>query len=116
MFEAYTAAQYRALDDAAFETRKSYIVDLMSGVEELPEEVTDEMLFAEADLIEVDTNRRNKAAALRDQTVAKVVASAKTVETNANESKQERGFKAVSEGRYVESSEYRSALAKLCYL
>lgn len=110
MFETYTAAQYRALDDAAFEQRKSEVIDLMNA-DTLPEGVTDDMLFAEADLIEADVKRRNAYVALRNAKVASVVKEAKVVETSAPQ-KRESGFKAVSEGTFTNSREYRQALAK----
>lgn len=111
MFEAYNAEQYRALDDAAFELRKSEVIDLMNA-ETLPEGVTDEMLYAEADLIEADTKRRNKAVALRNAKVEKVIETAKTVEATPTPQVRESGFKAVSEARYTDTAEYRKALAK----
>ena len=110
MFETFNAAQYRALDDAAFEQRKSQVIELMSA-ETLPEGITDEMLYAEADLIEADTERRNKAVALRNAKVEKVIETAPVVETTKVE-KRESGFKAVSEARYTDTAEYRKALAK----
>ncbi len=110
MFETYNAAQYRALDDAAFEQRKSQIIELMSA-EELPEGVTDEMLYAEADLIEADTERRNRSVALRNAKVNSVVAAAKPLEVNEPQ-KRASGFQVVSEENFIESKEYRTALAK----
>ena len=110
MFETFNAAQYRALDDAAFEQRKSQVIELMSA-ETLPEGVTDEMLYAEADLIEADTQRRNKAVALRKAKVEKVVEAAPVVESNKPAEKRESGFKAVSEASFTDSIEYRRALA-----
>ena len=110
MFEAYTAEQYRALDDKAFEARRSQVIDLMEA-ETLPEGVTDEMLAAEADLIAADVERRNKRAALRNAKLAQVVTEAKVVETNEPAPVQERsGFQAVSEARFDESIDYRRAL------
>lgn len=110
MFETFNAAQYRALDDAAFEQRKSQVIELMSA-ETLPEGITDEMLYAEADLIEADTERRNKAVALRNAKVEKVIETAPVVETTKVE-KRESGFKAVSEESFTDSIDYRRALAR----
>lgn len=110
MFEAYSAEQYRALDDAAFELRKSEVIDLMNA-ETLPEGVTDEMLYAEADLIEADTKRRNKAVALRNAKVEKVIENAKVIDSTPAPQVRESGFKAVSEVPFTESIEYRRALA-----
>ena len=59
MFETYTAAQYRGLSQEDFVARQNEVVDLMSA-EELPEGVTDEMLYAEADLIDEALNRRSR--------------------------------------------------------
>lgn len=75
MFETYTAAQYRALDDEKFAARKQEVKDLLSA-ETLPEGVTDEALFAEADLIEADENRRSRAASIRTNDLSAVKAGA----------------------------------------
>ena len=108
MFETYTAAQYRGLSHEDFVARQQEVVDLMSA-EELPEGVTDEMLYAEADLIKREADRRNRAVQLRNTQVQAVTSGAgRTVATNEP---QQRGFQAVSEGNYLESEEYRRALA-----
>jgi hypothetical protein len=107
MFETYTAAMYRALDDEAFAVRKQEVKDLLSA-ETLPEGVTDEMLFAEADLIEADDERRSRAAAIRTKTAEEVVKTAPVIATS--EPKQKRSeIKEV--GNYTDTPEYRRALA-----
>lgn len=113
MFVARNAAEYRAMDDATFEQRRSEIIDLMNA-ETLPEGVTDEALFAERDIILAEVNRRNSLEQMRNATLTKVISEAKTVETNAAPQKQvrESGFKAVSEEAFSNTIEYRQALAK----
>ena len=110
MFETHDAAWYRSLDHDAFVARKQEVVDLMSDGT-LPEGVTDEMLYAEADLIEADEKRRKRAKAMRDSNITAVASGAGTV-IATTETKQERGLRTVSEGKFVESVEYRTALAK----
>ena len=119
MFVPFDAAQYRALDADAFEQRKNEVVDLMNA-EALPEGVTDEVLFAEADIIEAEVSRRNRVAALEEAKLAKRAAAvkqvesgaAKVVESNAPEAKPATsGFEVVRNGNYTDSVEYRTALA-----
>ena len=124
MFEQFTAAQYRALDHDAFVARKQEVQDLLNA-EELPEGVTDEMLFAEADLIEADAQRRSRANKLFNSKVEAVVNGA----GNVIASTEERGSETEKEVRampkpefqarnreasqnYTDTIEYREALAK----
>ena len=124
MFEQFTAAQYRALDHDAFVARKQEVQDLLNA-EELPEGVTDEMLFAEADLIEADAQRRSRANKLFNSKVEAVVNGA----GNVIASTEERGSDTEKEVRampkpefqarnreasqnYTDTIEYREALAK----
>ena len=110
MFETYTAAQYRGLSDDLFVARKQEVIDLLNA-DTLPEGVTDEMLYAEADLIEADEQRRNRAANLRNSTLT-AVKSAGTVVASSAEPEQKRStFQAVSEANYTDTLEYRKALA-----
>ena len=111
MFETYTAAQYRALDDAKFVARKQEVIDLLNS-ETRPEGLTDDMLYAEADLIEADEQRRNRAASLRNSSLTAVAAGAGTVIASSEPSQKRSGIQTVSEGKFIESTEYRSALAK----
>ena len=110
MFVPFDAAQYRALDADAFERRKNEVVDLMNA-EALPEGVTDEVLFAEADIIEAEVSRRNRANQLRAANLEAVKAGAGTV-IASNEPKATGEVKMVREGKFVESKDYRIALAK----
>lgn len=114
-FESFTAAQYRALDHDAFVARKQVIMDLMNA-EELPEGVTDEMLFAEADLIEADAQRRSRANQLFNSKVEAVVNGAGKVIAEERampkaEPHIEVRAREASE-HYTDSKEYRTALAK----
>ncbi len=124
MFEQFTAAQYRALDHDAFVARKQEVQDLLNA-EELPEGVKDEMLFAEADLIEADAQRRSRANKLFNSKVEAVVNGA----GNVIASTEERGSDTEKEVRampkpefqarnreasqnFTDTIEYREALAK----
>jgi len=116
MFETFTAAQYRALDLDAFEARKQEVMGLLNS-EELPEGVTDEMLYAEADLIEADAERRSKANKLFNTKVAAVAAGAgNVVATSEPEAREDAkpSFQARSREAgesYTDTVEYREALA-----
>lgn len=116
MFETFTAAQYRALDLDAFEARKQEVMGLLNS-EELPEGVTDEMLYAEADLIEADAERRSKANKLFNTKVAAVAAGAgNVVATSEPEVREDPkpSFEARSREAgesYTDTLEYRQALA-----
>ena len=122
MFESMTAEQYRALSNEAFQKRLAEVRDLMNA-DTLPEGVTDDMLFEEAELIKADMERRSK----RDAFAGLSYEAPKAVEQrNANAvsvlsgegnvvdstQKRESGFKAVSEGRFTDTIDYRRALAK----
>lgn len=121
MFTSMNAAQYRALNDEAFEKRFAEVKGLMEA-EELPEGVTDEMLFEEADLIKAENERRSKVNAFSGMKLTKAEVeqrNAKATSVLAGEGQvvdstkvQERGFKAISESKFIESPEYRGALAK----
>ena len=106
MFETYDAVKYRALDDEAFAVRKQEVKDLLSA-ETLPEGVIDEMLFAEADLIEADEERRSRAAAIRTKTIENVV-KAPVVATTEPEQKRSHIEQV---GNFTDTPEYRRALA-----
>lgn len=120
MFVPYTAAQYRALDYDTFVARKQEIIDLMNS-EVLPEGVTDEMLYAEADLIEADAQRRSKANRLFSTQVEAVASGAGNVLATNGEAEETRSVprpeptitsraREASE-HYTDSLEYRKALA-----
>lgn len=118
MFVSYDAAMYRSLDHDAFMARKQEILDLMNA-DTLPEGVTDEMLFAEADLIEADAQRRSRSNRLFNAKVEAVKQGAGTV--IATDDAEERAmpkpesFKArdrEASGHYTDSIEYRRELAK----
>lgn len=128
MFESMNAEQYRALSNEAFQKRFAEVRDLMSA-DTLPEGVTDEMLFAEAELIKADMERRSKrdafaglayeAPAATPAQVEERAAKAKTaiagegaVIDSTNKVEKRSSFKAVSEGRFTDSIDYRRALAK----
>lgn len=114
MFVSYDAAQYRALDADAFEQRRNEVIDLMSA-ESLPEGVTDEMLFAERDIILSEVERRNKVTELRNANLQAVAAGAgKVVATSEPEPKAEQRHSIVDTGarRFTDSSDYRTALAQ----
>ena len=117
MFEAFTAAQYRALDHDAFVARKNEVTDLLSA-DTLPEGVTDEMLFAEVELIQADLERRNKAVEMRNANISKVNEGAGTVlaanepaKPAAQERKAEHSF-VVRDGNFTDTREYREAFVR----
>ena len=120
-FTSMDAAGYRALNDEAFEKRFAEVKDLMNA-DTLPEGVTDDMLFDEANLIKADIERRNKrnefaGMSFEPAKVDERNAAAKSVLAGAGNvvdstQKRESGFKAVSEARFEESIEYRRALAQ----
>ena len=128
-FTPMDAAAYRALSNEAFQKRFAEVKDLMSA-DTLPEGVTDEMLFAEAELIQADMERRSKRDAFAGLTYAAPAATPAEVEERSAKAKtaiagegavidsthkveqRQSGFKAVSEGRFTDSIDYRRALAK----
>lgn len=107
-FTSYGAAEYRALDADAFEQRKNQVIDLMSA-DTLPEGVTDEMLFAERDLILSEVERRNKVTELRNASLAAVAAGAGKVVATSEPAQKRSEVKEV--GNYTDTPEYRRALA-----
>lgn len=120
MFEQFTAAQYRALDHDAFVARKQVVLDLLNA-DTLPEGVTDEMLFAEADLIEADEQRRSRANKLFNSKVEAVASGAGSVIASTGEGEQRAMPKAEPQFQarareasehYTDSKEYRTAVAK----
>lgn len=112
-FTPFSAEQYRALDRDAVEKRRNEVVELLIA-EALPEGLTDDMLLAEADLIEADLERRNRAEKLRAAKLDAVKAGAGNVIAKSDPAPvQQRGeVKMVHEGKFVESKDYRIALAK----
>lgn len=126
-FTSMDAAAYRALSNEAFEKRFAEVKDLMAA-DTLPEGVTDEMLFAEAELIQADMERRSKRdafagltyAAPKADDVQERNAKAKTaiagegavIDSTHKVEQRQSGFKAVSEGRFTDTADYRRALAK----
>jgi HK97 family phage major capsid protein len=112
-FEIFNAAQYRALEDAEFEARRSLVIEVMSA-DELPEGVTDEQMLAERDLILSEVERRNKLAELRNAKLAAVKSEASKVIASSEPvaEKRESEVKMVNEGNFTDTVEYRTALAK----
>ena len=125
-FSTMDAAAYRALSNEAFEKRFAEVKDLMNA-DTLPEGVTDEMLFEEANLIQADMERRSKRDAFaglayaapkpeaveeRNAKATSALAGEGNVVDSSAKVEQRSSFKAVSEGRFIESVEYRNALAK----
>ena len=109
-FTPMSAAEYRALDTAAFEQRRQAVIDLMNA-ETLPEGVTDEMLLAERDLILADVERRNRVADLRNAQLTAVSAGAGTV--IASSEPETRSSVVETGGRFfTDTPEYRRALAQ----
>ena len=78
LFTSMDAAAYRALSDEAFQKRFAEVKDLMNA-DTLPEGVTDDMLFAEAETIKAEIERRNK----RNEFSGMSYDSAKVEERNA---------------------------------
>ena len=115
MFETYDAAKYRALDHDAFVARKKEVLDLMNAAE-LPEGVTDEMLYAEADLIEADAERRSKANKLFASKVEAVAQGAGTVVASTEDKREMPKAELKTRSReagesFTDTVEYREALA-----
>ena len=122
MFKQFTATEYRALDHDAFVARKEEVMNLMNA-DTLPEGVTDEMLFAEADLIEAEAQRRSRLNQLRNAKVEAVASGAgRVIATNEPEEKRElpkdevtkptHEIRDVTDLRgFTDSVEYRRALA-----
>lgn len=113
MFVKFTEAQYRALNNDAFEARRSEVIDLLNA-DELPEGITTKDLLAERDMILADIERREAAVQLRDSKAAAVAAGAGNVIASSKDLAIERsnkGFKAVSEPNFTDTFEYRKALA-----
>ena len=124
MFTPMSADEYRALNDEAFQKRFAEVKDLMNS-DTLPEGVTDEMLFDEAALIQSDMERRNKRNAFSGLTfeAAKVeernakatsvlAGEGNVIDSSAKVERKQSGIKAGAEGKFIESMEYRTALAK----
>ena len=112
MFVPFSAEQYRALDTDSFEQRRNEVIDLMSA-EALPEGVTDEMLYAERDIILAEVERRNAAVELRNASIAAVNAGAGRVIATSEETIEERHtMTETGNRRFTDSPEYRSALAQ----
>lgn len=122
-FTPLNAADYRGMDYDAFVVRKKEIEGLLKA-DALPEGVTDEMLFAEADLIEADAQRRTRANKLFNQKIEAVAAGAGTV-IASDEAEEVRAmpkaeapkgeFRArnrETSQRYTDTAEYREAFAK----
>ena len=121
-FKPFTAAEYRSLDYDAFVARKQEVMNLLNA-EELPEGVTDEMLYAEADLVEADAQRRSRANKLFNSKVEAVANGAGNViaTTEATEETETRTMpkpeptfevRAREAGEhYTDSKEYRTALS-----
>lgn len=108
-FTPMSAADYRALDTAALEQRRSEVIDLMNA-ETLPEGVTNDMLMAERDLIIADIERRNRVTELRNASIAAVTAGAGTVVATSEPEPQTRGTIVETNGRhFTDSREYREA-------
>jgi HK97 family phage major capsid protein len=101
-FTPFGAAEYRALDDVAFEERRQTIIDLLNA-DELPEDVTTDQLMAERTLIMGEVERRNAAAELRGATVKNVLNASKVLATSKEE---KRGAKEVDP---FDTTEYRNA-------
>lgn len=107
-FVTFDAAQYRALDADAFEQRRSEVIDLMSA-DTLPEGVTDEMLYAERDLILSEVERRNRVTELRNANLTAVATGAGNVVATSEPVQTSTEVREV--GNYTDTPEYRRALA-----
>ena len=112
-FTPFTAAQYRALSSDELEKRQAEVIGIMSA-DTLPDGVTDDQLFEEADLITAEINRRNKANSYRAAKLDAVAAGAGTVIAKSdNAAKPTAEVKEVTDYRgFTESIEYRKALAR----
>ncbi len=114
MFDTYTKAQYRALSPEAFEARKQEVIDLMNA-DALPEGVTDEMLYAEADMIEADAERRSRANKLHNAKVEAVVQGMGNVvaASQPSQARSQGEVRDVTDVRgFSDSIEYRRELAR----
>lgn len=116
MFEAFTKEQYRSLDHDAFVARKQVVVDLLNSGD-LPEGVTDEMLYAEADMIEAEVERRSRANKLFNAKVEAVAGGAgKVIASTEERAMPKQEARAEMRDRdlkgYTDSREYKRALAE----
>lgn len=118
LFKPFTAAQYRALDDDAFDARRKEVNDLINSGE-LPEGITVEDLSKELDMIESERSLRGRLATERRNAAAEAVASGEGTVVAASEEtrampRNEVSFSArsreVSEN-FTDSKDYRTALA-----
>lgn len=112
-FTPFGAAEYRALDAEALEQRRDMIVELLEA-DELPEDVTEDSLYAERDLIVAEVERRNARTQLRNASLTAVSAGAGKViaaSAPAPEPKKRSTIMSVNEPEhYTDTIEYRKAL------
>lgn len=80
MFETMDAVQYRALDNDAFEARRSAVLDELENAEST---VSIDDLNAEVSIIEQEVQRRNAAVNLRNQNLMAVQGGSGTVIANS---------------------------------
>ena len=80
MFETMDAAQYRALDNDAFEARRSAVLAELENAEST---VSIDDLNAEVSIIEQEVQRRNAAVNLRNQNLMAVQGGSGTVIANS---------------------------------
>lgn len=78
-FKSMSAAEYRALDDAAFEQRRSAVVAELENADSVVEM---SVLDAEVECIEAEVERRNKAVALRSAKIAAVASGEGALKAN----------------------------------
>ena len=117
-FTSLSAAEYRALDDAALEERKQSIIDLLNA-DELPEDVTFDALMAEQRSITTEYTRRNAEVELRNAKVSAITAGAgSTVAVSeptpaaAPVAQKRHSIVPMNEPEhYTDTKEYRRALA-----
>lgn len=114
-FTPMDAAQYRALDRDALEERQSMLAELLTS-EELPEDVTIDMLEEEVGFAEDAIRRKNAETRLmRSKVEAVKTGSAKVIDSNAPAPAQKRslaGIQPMNEPEhFTDTKEYRRALA-----
>lgn len=105
-FKLMDAAQYRALDDDAFEARKA---DLVAALNDPDCEFTTDELLADKELFEAELRRRNAAVELRNAKLSAVAAGAGTVLERSEDPDGNHEVKTVNDDDPFDTPEYRKA-------
>lgn len=105
-FKTLDAAQYRALDDDALETRKA---DLVAALNDPDCTVSTDELIAEKDRFESELHRRNAAIELRNAKLSAVASGAGTVVERSADVETRHEVKTVNDDDPFDTPEYTRA-------